>query len=704
MRLKVAVAAALTACLVIAGAVVSAVAWWLAPGAAQGTPSPAAIASAGVMVLVLAFLAGWFFLQMWVIWPAEELARDAKFLAQTQKDRELLLPRRHALQPLPEAVMILARRLVATRCEVADAVARATARGEEQRSRLEAILLDLTEGVIVANLDHRILLYNQSAARILAMNEALGLGRPLFELLTSEPILHVLEQLNASPAAQQADRGEAADKTEQSTRRFVCATVDLGTLLEARLSLVREPSGAVSGYVLTFADAGPHLEMLALRDAILRDVMVEWRRPIANIRAAVEMLASETGLSDAERRSFDEITSKEVETLGERFGEASQRYEELTAGPWPMADVLSLDLFKAVKRHLADSDGLEVTLVGMPVWLHADSHSLMLAIEFLIRRLAVATGRRAFDLEVGQGAKYRHIAITWDGTPISASELDRWQKEPLRGTIANRTVADIIERHGSDLWSKATLPGRAALLMPLKLTTVPSASPAAARSAPRPEYYDFELFRVSNADLADLPLRKINYVVFDTETTGLRPSGGDELIAIGAVRVVNGRLLSAETFERLINPGRPIPKESIQFHGITDDMVRDKPPARIVLPQFKNFVSDATLVAYNAAFDMKFLELKQAESGVRFENPVLDALLLSIYLYPDNPDPSLSGMTRRLGIDIQGRHTALGDALMTAAVWVKLLELLEERGVTTFGEAIRISSRMMKERRMASKF
>ena len=175
--------------------------------------------------------------------------------------------------------------------------------------------------------------------------------------------------------------------------------------------------------------------------------------------------------------------------------------------------------------------------------------------------------------------------------------------------------------------------------------------------------------------------------MFDTETTGLRPSEGDELIAIGAVRIVNGRILTGETFERLINPGRPIPASSVRIHGITEDMVRDKPPARIVLAQFKNFVGDGVLVAWNVAFDMRFLELKQEEAGVRFNNPVLDALLLSIYVSNDAINHSLLATAERLGVVVTGRHTALGDAMATAAIWVKLLDLLEARGIRTLGQA-----------------
>jgi len=224
------------------------------------------------------------------------------------------------------------------------------------------------------------------------------------------------------------------------------------------------------------------------------------------------------------------------------------------------------------------------------------------------------------------------------------------------------------------------------------------------RHAPRPEFYDFDLFKISDTTLADTPLRKQHYVVFDTETTGIRPSEGDELVSIGAVRIVNGRILTGETFERLINPGRRIPVSSVRIHGITDEMARDKPPARIVLPQFKNFVGDGVLVAYNAAFDMRFLELKQDEAGVRFDNPVLDAQLLSIHVSGEALDHSLMATAERLEVAVVGRHTALGDAMATAAIWIKLLDLLEARGIRTFGQAIKISRRMLEQRRQMAQF
>lgn len=705
LRLKIVVPLVLVA-VAAAAFTLPAVEMWSLGQAAATTPDQKArlgmLISAAFGIALAAVLVAWALLHAWLQRPLQALAREAAALAQTPVDRKLSMPSTHLLECLPAAVHALAQRILAAKADTAEQIRVATARAEEQRSRLEAILVDLTEGVIVCNLDNRILLYNQAAARILEHRDTLGLGRPIFGLVTSEPLLHVLEQIMPTAVAGSA---AVAAGVDDDTRRFVCATLDLATLLEARLSLVRDATGAASGYVITFADVGSQIESLAVRDMILREVMVDWRRPLANLRAASETLESGDDLTEPERKAFLDIVNKEVATLNTRFAEVCRDYDRLAAGSWPMSDIHSLDLFRTIQKHLAEREGLRLTLVGVPVWLHADSHSLLLALEALLTHVGRAAGVDRLDIEARHVEARAYVEASWDGAPIPSAEIETWLDAPLEGTIANRSIRQIVDLHGSELWSEPAGPGRARIRLPLR-AAIQRQSVAGTRSrpAPRPEFYDFDLFESAHAELSQTPLRRMSFVVFDTETTGLKPSQGDELISIGAVRVVNGRILTGETFERLINPGREIPDVSIRIHGITPDMVRDKPPAKIVLPQFKEFTGDAALVAYNAAFDMKFLEMKEQEARVSFDNAVLDALLLAIYLFKDAPDHSLSAMAHRLGIEIAGRHTALGDAMMTAAVWVRLLERLEAEGIDTFGKAVEISSRMMHERRLVAQF
>jgi DNA polymerase-3 subunit epsilon len=219
------------------------------------------------------------------------------------------------------------------------------------------------------------------------------------------------------------------------------------------------------------------------------------------------------------------------------------------------------------------------------------------------------------------------------------------------------------------------------------------APPGRAKPA-RPEFYDFDLLQrpLPTGGLAQQPLRQITYVVLDLETTGLRPSEGDEIVELGAVRVVNGRVLTMETFERVINPNRPIPKESIEFHGITDAMVADKPPLAQVLPPFQRFAADCVLVAHNAAFDFKFLEKGAAACGLRFEQPIIDTLLMSTFIDPAEPEHSLDAIAARLGLGFTRRHSALGDALVTAAILVKQIERLEERGITGLADLLQATN------------
>jgi DNA polymerase-3 subunit epsilon len=211
------------------------------------------------------------------------------------------------------------------------------------------------------------------------------------------------------------------------------------------------------------------------------------------------------------------------------------------------------------------------------------------------------------------------------------------------------------------------------------------------RSLPsRPEFYDFGLMRAHQGDekYNSMPLREVPFVVFDCEMTGLQPMQGDEIIQIGAVRIIQHRVLTGEGQEWLVNPGRPIPPGSIKFHGLTDADVAGKPSIETVLPEFHAYVGDGVMVGHNAAFDMKFLTVKERATGVRFDNPVLDTMLVSSMLDGEEEDHSLDALCERYGISITGRHTALGDTIGTAELLLLLIDRLEAKGFKTFGEVM----------------
>ena len=178
--------------------------------------------------------------------------------------------------------------------------------------------------------------------------------------------------------------------------------------------------------------------------------------------------------------------------------------------------------------------------------------------------------------------------------------------------------------------------------------------------------------------------------MFDTETTGLEPSNGDEIIQIGAARIVNNRLLRRETFDQLVDPEMPLKPEGIPIHGITDAIVAGAPDMTGALTAFHHFAEDAVLVAHNAPFDMGMLRRAALETGVYFDNRVLDTILLSAMVWGQSAPHTLDALTARLGIAIppEERHTAMGDTRATAEAYLRLSAALKAKGLDRFEDVL----------------
>lgn len=122
-------------------------------------------------------------------------------------------------------------------------------------------------------------------------------------------------------------------------------------------------------------------------------------------------------------------------------------------------------------------------------------------------------------------------------------------------------------------------------------------------------------------------------------------------------------------------------------------MLKGKPTIEKVLPFFHRFAQNTVLVAHNAAFDMRMLQMKEKATGIRFVNPVLDTMHLSAVLHPAHNDHTLESIAKRLGVTIAKRHDALGDAIATGEVFIKMIPLLNEQGIYTLQDAMAASQR-----------
>ena len=186
-----------------------------------------------------------------------------------------------------------------------------------------------------------------------------------------------------------------------------------------------------------------------------------------------------------------------------------------------------------------------------------------------------------------------------------------------------------------------------------------------------------------------IPLIALDAVVIDTETTGLDPRKA-WIVEIAAVRLVAGRLQSKPAFRRLLRPGEPIPETAISIHGINDAMVAGAPAFADVWPELSSFIGGAVVIGHALGFDLAVLKRECERAGIDWVRPrTLDTRLLAEVAEPDLAGYSLDSLAAWLGVEITDRHSALGDALACARIFLALLPKLREGGIRTLAEAER---------------
>jgi DNA polymerase-3 subunit epsilon len=582
-----------------------------------------------------------------------------------------------------------------TRTEAA--IAAAVEDAARQRTRLEAVLRDLEEGVVICNLDHRIRLYNRHALQLLHVGGDLGLGRSLLSVVAAQPIRHTLQRL-----LNRFGSGRHVDHPDGLTALVITTTLERTRQLRGRMVLTLDPDGrSAAGYIISFADITNELSAGVWRDRLLHDVTEDMRQRVSNLALAGEVLLGRLNPGDARVEKLRHVFAEEPLALAERLNQLDSAASDLLAGAWPMANVLSPTLLGLVRDRRSENRDLTIDVEGGSLWLHCDSVTVVDLLDRLMNRVAVYRGVDRFRLSTSRGETLAYLDVSWSGEAVPLSVLSEWLDERLDDALGPITGRDVLSRHKTDVWCQDGGDGTAILRLPMPLVETRENRPTV-RVPERPEFYDFDLAgAMDRASIDDTPLKSLTLVVFDTETTGLEPSRGDEVVQIAGIRVVNGRVLRGEVFDSYVDPGRPIPAVASRVHGITDDMVRGADRIDRVLQRFHGFVGDAALVAHNAAFDMKFLVRDGAKCGLVFDAPVLDTVLLAAHLFGSTDNLTLDALAARFGvvIDAQDRHTALGDSVATALVLVRLFDLLEGAGVRTLREALAVSERQVAIRR-----
>ena len=602
----------------------------------------------------------WFLFDRHIAQPIEGVASAIRASAHAEVAGDIDIAGARHLGDLPAAASSAVATLKTARDGLAETVARETSQLLADKRKLEQMLADVPPAVLLCTAQHHLAFYNSAAQQMFSGSKlAVCLDRSLFDYLDDGAIRLAHQRLVDA-------------KNPDAIIEFVCPGPASRQRLAGRMRLSGDNNGDPGAYVLTLRDVTDEIASLARRDRLLRDVF-------AATRIAITAHTPPAGAPGPEAWAR---LPRDLEILSRKMDDLELHFRALRADDWPMANVDALDLAHRMQRQFAAAS-LPLDVEAARLSARCNAVDIISLFAHLGRRVAATRGTLQFRFSIFMREDQAVATLSWPGSVISRDELAAWLVEPLHedGLSADMILAS----HGTDIVCAAAA-GAASLSLCMPLVE------ARCSDQHRSVTYDFSLLSRAGYDhIADARLDDLTYVVFDTETTGLLPDRGDELVQIAAVRIVNGKTIKSETFETLVNPGRTIPPSSSAIHRITDAMVADAPSVLDVVERFHKFAANAILVAHNASFDMAFLHRREKALGIQFDHPVLDTALLSAVAFGQQESHTLDAIASRLAIALPKtmRHTAMGDAVATAEAFVKLKAILAARGCERFGDLLR---------------
>jgi len=628
--------------------------------------------------------------------PAKKLISETHIINSVNPSHRIKMEGSRDIISLAEAINEGADRYENLQKNVDEMIHFARTESEKEKNILAAVMSELSEGILICNSDGQIILYNKRAKQLLErgsdgkselniQNGLVGIGRSVFGIIEKKLLVHALDEIAAG-----------LKEENKNISSFITVSKE-DRLIRAEAVPVLNHLKKFTGFILILEDITEQIEKESRFDSLLLSFTRGVRASIAGIRSAIEVMLDYPDIKKGQLDEFTSIIHRESITLGNMIDETFFNYSCRFNSMWPLVKMSAGDLVETVKMKAEEEHGVIIHFVrpDLPCWIKVDTYSMITAFLFLLEELKNETGQQAFNCSIERKNKFVMINIIWEGSPLKIETFRVLDKKIIRIEKEGKplTLKEIMKHHEAEAFSfidrNAANHSCIRLLLPScgesnsenirNMTILPES---------RPVFYDFDLFNQPGQvpEVDNCPLTELIYTVFDTETTGLNPEE-DEIISIGAVRIVNGRLLRDEHFDKLVNPGRALPFESIRFHGIEQHMLQNKPSIEQILPLFGRFAEATVLVAHNAAFDMRMLQMKELSSKTKFINPVLDTMLLSAIVHPAHTNHNLEAIADRLGVSIIGRHTALGDAIATGELFVKLISLLAKMGIYTLKQA-----------------
>jgi DNA polymerase-3 subunit epsilon len=666
--------------------------------------------STGVFLFAaFGFTLDWFF-RFYII-PLNQLIEETQVMNTVNPAHRLKIDGSREVRVLSELINTCGDQLLSAKHIIDQTVESAKAKIEAEKNILATIMTELTQGVLICDTVGRILLYNRQAQRILdkahdvidgsregdglVPDGFIGLHRSVYSLIDKNLVQYALKDI----------QNKVNHKKENISSHFVMVTRDRRQLRVETLPVLDEDH-CFAGFVLIFSDITHQLEHDGRFNQQLKNMAKSLRSSIASIRSIVDLMIQFPDMGIDQKKDFLGIISAETQTLSRMLRSDLSDADHYARSRWPLSPILVTDFIATIKDEVAAVADLPIEVIDCDprCMIKVDGYALVLSVDFILRWLKNDCHAVCNRIRLSAPGNLVQLDLIWTGEPIKIETLRRWSELPLMGKQKGYplTLKEVLEHHHAEIWPHTPSHqggGEACLRLFIPMVQSESA-PGDIRQVTllpkgRPQFYDFDLFNQAGQtpEIENRLLVELNYTVFDTETTGLDPRGGDEIISIGAIRMVNGRLLHTETVNQLVNPLRSVPPESIKVHGIDDQMLTGKPTIDKVLPFFHRFVKNTILVAHNAAFDMRMLQMKEKETGVRFINPVLDTMHLSAVIHPAHNNHNLDAIAQRLGVIINKRHDALGDAIATGEVFLKMIPLLNEKGIFTLKEALLASQR-----------